>query len=99
MVRIRTLRGSVEGVSLPMMEGAMTWRQDSSRYVGGMLYDDGWHKVATAIWWGGEVERVSALVTKGKDFLDELPSVATWKYAGADRLGVIEYAGAAERCR
>ena len=96
MVRIRTLRGSMEGATLPIMEGAMTWRQDPSRYVGGMLYDDGWHKVATAIWWGGSVERVSALVTKGEDFLDELPSVATWKYAGADRLGVIEYAGAAE---
>ena len=96
MVRIRTLNGSVEGISLPLMEGAMTWRQDSSRYPGGVLYDDGWHKVSTAIWWGGEVERVSALVTKREDFLDEMPSVATWKYAGADRLGVIEYARAAE---
>ena len=96
MVRIRTLMGNLETVSLPMMEGAMTWRQDQSRYVGGVLYDDGWHKVATAVWWGGEVERVSAVMTKREDFLDEMPSVATWKYAGVDRLGVIEYAGAAE---
>ncbi len=96
MVRIRTLNGSVEGIHLPVMEGAMTWRQDSSRNPGGALYDDGWHKVSTAIWWGGEVERVSALVTKRQDFLNEFPSVATWKYAGADRLGVIEYARAEE---
>ena len=96
MVRIRTLRGNVGTVSLPMMEGAMTWRQDQSRNVGGILYDDGWHKVATAVWWGGEVERVSAVMTKREDFLDEMPSVATWKYAGADRLGVIEYASTPE---
>ena len=61
-----------------------------------MLYDDGWHKVATAIWWGGGVERVSAHITRTANFLDEMPSVATWKYAGGDRLAVIEYAGASE---
>ena len=96
MVRIRTLRAGMETAALPIMEGAYTWRQDPARNAGGVLYDDGWHKVATAIWLGCEVERVSALVTKGEDFLDELPSVATWKYADADRLGVIEYASAAE---
>ena len=96
MVRIRTLRGSMEGAILPIMEGAYTWRQDRARNAGGMLYDDGWHKVATAIWWGGGVERVSAHVTRGDNFLDEMPSVATWKYTGGDRLAVIEYAGASE---
>ena len=96
MVRIRTLRGSMEGAILPIMEGAYTWRQDPARNAGGMLYDDGWHKVATAIWWGGDVERVSAHVTRSDNFLDEMPSVAMWKYAGGDRLAVIEYAGASE---
>ena len=96
MVRIRTVRGSVEGAVLPIMEGAYTWRLDPARNAGGMLYDDGWHKVATAIWWGGGVERVSAHVTRGDNFMNEMPSVATWKYAGVDRLAVIEYAGASE---
>ena len=96
MVRIRTLRGGMETATLPIMEGAMTWRQDPSRNAGGMLFDDGWHKVATAIWLGGGVERVSALMTRSKDFVDETPSVAMWKYVGGERLAVIEYAGASE---
>ncbi len=93
MVRIRTVRGGGEA-RLPISEGAYVWRQDPARNVGGMMYDDGWHKVATGIWWGGEVERVSAYITRTERFIDETPSVATWKYADRDSLCVIEYASA-----
>ena len=92
MVHIRTLRGSASYEPIDVAEGAWAWRQYPDRNVGGMMYDDGWHKVATAISWGGAVERVSALITRTDDFIMETPSVATWKYAGRDRLAVIEYA-------
>ena len=95
MVRIRTLRGDVRKSPIPFTEGAYVWRQDPDRNLGGMIYDDGWHKVATAIWWGGEVEKVSAIITRSDDnFLTELPASATWKYAGRDALATIEYAAA-----
>ena len=95
MVRIRTLRGDVSTSPIPFTEGAYEWRQDPDRNLGGMIYDDGWHKVATAIWWGGEVEKVSAIITRSDDnFLMELPASATWKYAGRDALASIEYAAA-----
>ena len=56
----------------------------------------GWHKVATAVWWGGDVDSVSAAVTRTDNFIDETPTVATWKYAAPERLASIEYAKAAE---
>ena len=46
MVRIRTLRGDVRKSPIPFTEGAYVWRQDPDRNLGGMIYDDGWHKVA-----------------------------------------------------
>ena len=96
MVRIRTIRGGGTQTAIPVTEGAYVWRQDPSRNVGGLLYDDGWHKVATGIWWGGRVESVSALVTKNENFIDESPTIATWQYAAPARLGAIEYATASE---
>ena len=95
MVRIRTLRAGFGKAAIPVAEGAYVWRQDPSRNAGGLMYDDGWHKAATAIWWGGNVEKVSALITKTDNFIVETPSVATMKYAGRDSLAVIEYASAA----
>ena len=95
LVRIRTVRGGSES-AVPVTEGAYVWRRDPDRNVGGLLYDDGWHKVATAMWWGGHVESVSAIVTRTDDFLDETPTAATWKFAVPDRLASIEYARAAE---
>ena len=95
LVRIRTLRGDVRKSPIPFTEGAYIWRQDPDRNLGGMIFDDGWHKVATAIWWGGDVEKVSAIITRSDDdFLMELPASATWKYAGRDSLASIEYASA-----
>ena len=96
MVRIRTLRGGGGQTQMPIAAGAYVWRQDSERNIGGLMYDDGWHKVATAMWWGGDVEKVSALITRTENFIQETPSVATWKYAGKDSLAVFEYANAQE---
>ena len=97
LVRIRTVRGGGSESAIPVTGGAYVWRQDRDRNVGGLLYDDGWHKVATAMWWGGDVDSVSAVVTRNSDdYIDETPTVATWKYAAPDRLASIEYAKAAE---
>ena len=96
MVRIRTIRGGGTQAAIPVTEGAYVWRQDPALNTGGLLYDDGWHKVATGIWWGGDVESVSALVTKNENFIDESPAVATWQYAAPNRLATIEYANASE---
>ena len=96
MVRIRTVRGGGSTPAIPVADGAYVWRTDPDRNVGGLMYDDGWHKVATALWWGGSVESVSALITRTEDFINETPSVATLKYGDPGRLGVIEYASAAE---
>jgi predicted dehydrogenase len=97
LVRIRTVRGGGSESAVPVSEGAYVWRRDPDRNVGGLLYDDGWHKVATAMWWGGDVESVSAVVTRNNDdYLDETPTIATWKYVAPDRLASIEYAKASE---
>ena len=96
LVRIRTVRGGGSESALPVTEGAYVWRQDRERNLGGLLFDDGWHKVATAVWWGGDVDSVSAAVNRTDNFIDETPTVATWKYAAPERLASIEYAKAAE---
>ena len=92
MVRIRTLRGNQDNRPLAVSEGAYVWRSDPELNIGGMMYDDGWHKVSTAMWWGGDVEKVSALITKSDSLMHETPAAATWKYAGRDSLAVFEYA-------
>lgn len=96
MVRIRTLRGGGSESAIPITEGAYVWRQDRERNLGGHMYDDGWHKVSTAMWWGGSVEKVSAIITRTDNFIQEIPSVATWKYTDKDCLAVFEYASASE---
>ena len=47
------------------------------------------------MWWAGDVERVSSIVTKTDDFMMESPSAAMWKYADKNCLAVFEYASAA----
>ena len=42
-----------------------------------MLYDDGWHKYATAISWVGGVEKVTSMVTRTDDFLADTPKKKT----------------------
>ena len=94
MVNIRTLRAGYGRASIPVADGAYVWRQDPSLNVGGLMYDDGWHKAATAVWWGGNIEKVSAVITKTDNFIVETPSAATLKYAGRDALALIGYATA-----
>ena len=97
MVRIRTVRGKLANQSqIETMPGAYVWRRDPNLHAGGMLYDDGWHKYATAINWIGEVESVQSIVSRSDDYLDETPSAAIWKFKDRKCLGVLEYSSAPE---
>ncbi|MGH2545202.1 MAG: Gfo/Idh/MocA family protein, partial [Ardenticatenaceae bacterium] len=97
MLRIRTIRGRygdspAGGFSIGPDAGV--WRRDPNRNAGGALYDDGWHKYATAMWWLGEVEQVYSIVTRTGDFVSETPSAAMWRFKGKDCLGVLDYSAA-----
>ncbi len=95
MVRIRTVRASlVEGSGIDVESGAYTWRRNTAANAGGLLYDDGWHKYATAMWWIGDVDKVYAMVTKTDDFIVESPSAIMWHFSGRDCLATFEYSSA-----
>ena len=97
LVRIHTTRAQrVEGITLDMEPDAMVWRRDPSRNPGGVLFDDGVHKYGTAAYWIGEIGEVSAIVTRGADFILETPSVATWRFKDRDCLGIMDYTHAPE---
>ncbi|HEX4994184.1 MAG TPA: Gfo/Idh/MocA family oxidoreductase [Methylomirabilota bacterium] len=97
LVRIHTTRAQrVEGITLDMEPDAMVWRRDPARNPGGVLFDDGVHKYGTAAYWIGEIGEVSAIVTRGPDFIMETPSVATWRFEGRDCLGIMDYTYAPE---
>ncbi len=97
LVRIRTTRAQrVLGITLDMEPDAMVWRRDPARNPGGVLFDDGVHKYGTAAYWIGEIGEVSAIVTRGEDFIMETPSVATWRFKGRDCLGIMDYTYAPE---
>jgi predicted dehydrogenase len=97
LVRIHTTRAQrVEGITLDMEPDAMVWRGDPSRNPGGVLFDDGVHKYGTAAYWIGEIGEVSAIVTRGADFILETPSVATWRFKDRDCLGIMDYTHAPE---
>lgn len=97
MLRIRTVRGTYADTDhLQIEPGALTWRRDPQLHAGGILYDDGWHKYATAMWWLGDIEKVQSIVTKTDDYVLDLPSVVTWKFKHRPCLGVFDYAYAPE---
>ncbi len=97
LVRIHTTRAQrIEGLTLELEPDAMVWRRDPARNPGGVLFDDGVHKYATAAYWIGEIGEVSAIVTRGKDFIMETPSVATWRFKDRDCLGIVDYTYAAD---
>ena len=97
LVRIHTTRAQhVTGQTLELEPDAMVWRRDPGRNPGGALYDDGVHKYATAAYWIGEIGDISAIVTRGTDFLAETPAAAMWRFKGRDCLGVIDYTYAPE---
>src|SRR3989454_2497715 len=92
LVRIHTTRARESvGATLTLDPEALIWRRDPGRNPGGVLYDDGVHKYATAMYWIGEIGDVSAIVTRGHDLLMETPAAAMWRFKGRDCLGVIDY--------
>ncbi len=96
IVRMRVVLTDFESESgsFRIEHDALSWRRDAALNPGGLLYDEGVHKYATAMWWVGEPERVSAMVTRTDDFMVEAPSVITWRFRDADCLGVFESAAA-----
>jgi predicted dehydrogenase len=97
LVRIHTTRAQrIEGITLDLEPDAMVWRRDPARNPGGVLFDDGVHKYATAAYWIGEIGELSAIVTRGADFIMETPSVATWRFKDRDCLGVVDYTFASD---
>ena len=97
LLRIRTVRGTyANDAHLTVEPGALTWRTDPNLHAGGVMYDDGWHKYATAMWWLGDIEKVQAIVTKTDDYILEVPSVATWKFANKSCVGILDYAAATD---
>jgi predicted dehydrogenase len=97
LVRIHTTRArEIVGQSLELDPDALIWRRDPGRNPGGALYDDGVHKYATAMFWIGDIGEISAIVTRGADFLQEAPSIAMWRFKDRDCLGLIDYTYAPE---
>ena len=95
LVRIHTTRvRDIVGGAMEMDPDALVWRRDPGRNPGGALYDDGVHKYATAMYWIGDIGEISAIVSYGKDFLQEVPSVAHWRFKDSDCLGIIDYTAA-----
>ncbi len=96
IVRMRVVLTDFEtpSGSFSIGDDALTWRRNAALNPGGLLYDEGVHKYATAMWWVGDPESISATVTRTADFMVEAPSVITWKFRGADCLGVFEYSSA-----
>jgi predicted dehydrogenase len=92
LVRIHTTRvRDIVGQTMDLDPEALVWRRDPGRNPGGALYDDGVHKYATAMYWIGEIGEISAIVSRGEDFLQEAPSVATWRFKDRECLGIIDY--------
>ena len=95
MIRIRTVRGPKRSVPGYEVEpGAYVWRDDPTLNAGGTLFDDGWHKYATAMWMMGDVEKVQAMITKTEEYTLEAPSSITWKFKNRDCLAVFDYLSA-----
>ena len=86
----------VTGQVVELDPDAMVWRRDAGLNPGGALYDDGVHKYATAVLWIGEIGDISAIVTRGADFLTETPAAAMWRFKGRQCLGIIDYTAAPE---
>ena len=92
LVRIHTTRArQVSGLAIELDPDAVVWRRDPGKNPGGVLFDDGVHKYATAAFWVGEIGEISAIVTRGADFIMETPSVATWRFKDRDCLGIVDY--------
>ena len=90
-MRMRTFLGAdVTAPEVEITEDALEWRRDPADNPGGLTYDGGWHKFATAVWLGGEAESVSAIITRTDDFMIEAPTAVIWRHAGRDLIGIME---------
>ncbi len=90
-MRMRTFTGGDLAASeMTITEDALEWRRVPADNPGGLTYDSGWHKFATAVWLGGEAETVSAIITRTEDFMIESPTAVIWKHAGRDLVGILE---------
>ena len=96
LLRVHTVIGNLRNSAgqYKLEPEALAWRRDPKLNPGGLLYDDGVHKYATAMWWVGDVEKIYSMVTKTDDFRIEAPSATTWKFKGRDCLGIFDYAHA-----
>ncbi len=57
-VRLRTVMGSLRGeLKITIQPGALEWRSIPELNPGGLLYDSGWHRYATELWWIGTSRR------------------------------------------
>src|SRR3989442_10170228 len=87
LVRIHTTRARESvGATLTLDPEALIWRRDPGRNPGGVLYDDGVHKYATAMYSIGDIGEISAIVGRGEDFIQETPSVAHVRFKDRDCL-------------
>ena len=92
LVRLHTTR--VEDIAEPALERdpeAAVWRRDAALNPGGLLYDDGVHKYAVALYWIGEIERIMSMVNRSDAFTMEAPSAAIWSFKDRNCLGVLDY--------
>lgn len=97
MVRVRTVRGKLPpDHTFHIGADALEWRKDPNVNAGGLLYDDGHHKYATAMWWLGDVEKIQSIVTETEDVVLEAPSAVIWKYKDRDCLAVFDYSASLE---
>ena len=94
---MRTFLGELDPNSLIIpTEDAMKWRGNPKDNPGGLLYDSGWHKFATAIWIAGEAESVSAIISETDDFYLEAPAAVIWKHKNQNCIGILESVYASE---
>ena len=94
LVRIRTIRGGMDTVRVPVETDTYLRRRDPKLHPGGMLYADGWHKYATAMSWVGDIEKVTSIVTHNEDYIDNTPSAAVMKVKDKDCLVTLDYSSA-----
>ncbi len=92
MLRVRTTVGSME-CGWKVNPEAWAWRFDPKRCGGGNMLDDMHHKIAAALYLGGDVEKVSAFV-ENREFFADAPATVMWKYKDGQVYGVMECAHA-----
>jgi len=84
---IKMVGSSHGGWDVPLSSWLWQWEQ-MKRGRGIMVFDDGWHKLATAIWLFGPVKEVRAWIGStyvGPGVELDVPSVISWEHANGVR--------------